>query len=187
MNSLFKILLKNENSISKTLLHFKKKINYTNTLSNKIVLLNNLILSDYFKSLYIKKQSVKKHKKNFLVMNVITISFLKANTTIHVSDIKGNVNFFYNAGSVNLTGKQKKRRVVVLFRLLKLLLNNSFSLSKKPIALHFNNVTRYKYLIIKKLKEKFFIKVIREFNQVAYNGCRQPKIRRRKRLKNKFI
>ena len=86
-----------------------------------------------------------------------------------------------------MIGKQKKRRVVVLFRLLKLFLNNSSSLYNKPIGLHLNNVTRHKYLIIKKLKEKFFIKVVREFNQVPYNGCRQSKIRRRKRLKNKFI
>lgn len=189
MNNLFEILLNNKSSVTpKTLVHFKKKFSYTNTLSNKIVLLNNFIQLDYFKSLYFKEHhSDKTPQKNFLIMYVVTISFLKANTTIHVSDAKGNVKFFYNAGSVSMTGKQKKRRAVVLFKLLKLLLKNALSLSKKPVALHFNNVTRYKYLIIKKLKKKFFVKVVKEFNQVAYNGCRQSKIRRRKRLKNKFI
>lgn len=187
MNNLFKILLNNDSSIPKTLLHFKKKINYINKLSNKIVSLNNFIRLDTFKNLYYKKDNVNKKIKNFLIMYIITVSFLKSNTTIHVSDVKGNVKFFFNAGSVNLIGKQKKRRVVVLFRLLKLFLNNSSSLYNKPIGLHLNNVTRHKYLIIKKLKEKFFIRVVREFNQVPYNGCRQSKIRRRKRLKNKFI
>lgn len=188
MNNLFEILLNNKSSVtSKTLLHLKKKISYTNTLSNKIVFLNNFIQLDYFKSLYFTEHADEKKQKNFLIMYVVTISFLKANTTIHVSDAKGNVKFFYNAGSVNMTGKQKKRRAVVLFKLLKLLLKNALPLAKKPVALHFNNVTRYKYLIIKKLKKKFFVKVIKEFNQVAYNGCRQSKIRRRKRLKNKFI
>ena len=188
MNNLFEILLNNNRSVvTKTLLPLKKKIRYTNTLSNKIVLLNNLMQLDNFKNLYINEHKNTKKQKNFLVMYVITVSFLKANTSIHVSDTKGNVKFFYNAGSVNMTGKQKKRRAVVLFRLLKLLLKNSSILFKTPIALHFNNVTKYKTLIVKKLKKKVFIKVIKEFNQVAYNGCRQSKIRRRKRLKNKFI
>ena len=144
MNNLFEILLNNNRSVvTKTLLPLKKKIRYTNTLSNKIVLLNNLMQLDNFKNLYINE-----HKN---------------------------------------TKKQKKRRAVVLFRLLKLLLKNSSILFKTPIALHFNNVTKYKTLIVKKLKKKVFVKVIKEFNQVAYNGCRQSKIRRRKRLKNKFI
>ena len=94
MNNLFKILLNNDSSIPKTLLHFKKKINYTNKLSNKIVSLNNFIRLDTFKNLYYKKDNVNKKIKNFLIMYIITVSFLKSNTTIHVSDVKGNVKFF---------------------------------------------------------------------------------------------
>jgi hypothetical protein len=188
MNNLFEILLDNNRSfVPKTLLPLKKKISYIKTLSNKLVRLNNLIQLDHFKNLYIKEHKNSHKQKNFLIMYVITISFLKANTAIHVSDAKGNVKFFYNAGSVHMTGKQKKRRVVVLFKLLKLLLNNSSVSLKTPIALHLNNVTRYKNLIVKRLKKKVFVKVLKEFNQVPYNGCRQSKIRRRKRLKNKFI
>ena len=48
-------------------------------------------------------------KEDFLVSYIITISFLKANTTLTVSDVKGNLKMFYSSGSVDLTGKQKKK------------------------------------------------------------------------------
>ena len=104
----------------------------------------------------------------------------------NVSDIKGNVKLFYTSGSVNLTGKQKRRRVIAVLRLFKLLYKHAYFLYGKPIALHLNNVNRHKFLIIRKLKQKFFIKLIREFNQIPYNGCRKPKIRRKK-YKKKLI
>ena len=97
-----------------------------------------------------------------------------------------NVILFYTAGSVNLTGKQKRRRIITVLRLFKLLYKNASFLFGKPIALHLNNVNRNKFLIVKKLKQKFFIKLIREFNQIPYNGCRKPKIRRKK-YKKKLI
>lgn len=200
MNNLFNVIINNNKSV-KVVSQLKKKIQYINILLNKILLLNTEIELESFKSLYIKKElknvTVKKRKKQlenfnvvkvpkkFLVVYIITISFLKANTTIHVSDTEGNVKLFYNSGSVNLTGKQKRRRITAVFRLLKLVFKNAFFLYKNPIALHLNNVTRHKHLIVKKLKQYFFIKVIREFNQVSYNGCRKPKVRRKK-FKKKF-
>ena len=42
--------------------------------------------------------SKSKTTQNLLVAYIINISFLKANTTVHVSDIKGNVKLFYSAG-----------------------------------------------------------------------------------------
>ena len=124
--------------------------------------------------------------KNFLVVYIISISFLKANTMIHVSDIKGNVKLFFNAGQVNLSGKQKRRRVVAVLRLMKLIYRKASFLFGKPLALHLNNVNRHKKLILSKLKHKFFIKIVREFNSIPYNGCRRPKIRRKK-YKKKIV
>ena len=81
--------------------------------------------------------------QDFIVMYIINISFLKANTTIHVSDIKGNIKLFYSAGSVGLTGKQKKKRRVAVIKLISLLLKKATFLGNKPIALHLNNVNFY--------------------------------------------
>ena len=177
-NNLSNVLLNNSNNKINFLSQFKKELVYMNMLSNKIFELNYSKKTDFYKKLYINKNNYVNN--NFLVVYIINISFLKTNTMIHISDIKGNVKLFYTAGSVNLIGKQKRRRIIAVLRLLKLIYKNGSFLYGKPIALHLNNVTRNKFLIIKKLKKKFFIKTIREFNQAPYNGCRKPKIRRKK-------
>ena len=56
-------------------------------------------------------------------------------------------------------------------------------LGKKPVALHLNNVNFYQNLIVNKLKQTFYIKVIKSFNQAPYNGCRKKKVRRKKYTK----
>ena len=116
-------------------------------------------------------------------MYVINISFLKANTTIHVSDTQGNLKLFYSAGSVALTGKQKKKRRIAVSKLISLLLKKANFLGQKPIALHLNNVNFYKNLIVRKLKRNLYIKIIKIFNQTPYNGCRKRKLRRKKYTK----
>ena len=176
MNNLFNILLEKKFS---NLSKFKKEFIYLNILYEKILEYNNLKKLELYRNLSIP-QLGNVFDKKFLVVYIITISFSRSNTTLHVSDIKGNVKLFYTAGSVNLSGKQKKRRVLAILRLFKLLYRNASFLYGKPISLHLNNVNRHKFLIIRKLKQKFFIKLIKEFNQSPYNGCRKPKIRRKK-------
>ena len=116
-------------------------------------------------------------------MYVINVSFLKANTTIHVSDIKGNMKLFYSAGSIGLTGKQKTKRRIATSKLISLLLQKATFLSKKPVVLHLNNVNSYKNFIVNKLKRVFYIRLIKTFNQIPYNGCRKKKLRRKKYTK----
>ena len=173
-NNLSNVLLHTVNNKSEFLSQFKKELVYINKLSNKIFEYSDKI--NLYENLYDNKVNTKK----FLVTYTINISFLKANTMVHISDIKGNVKLFYTSGSVNLTGKQKRRRVIAILKLLKLIYKNASFLYGKPIALHLNNVNRNKFLIVKKLKQKFFIKVIREFKNIPYNGCRKPKMRRKK-------
>ena len=177
-NNLSNILL-NNNKVE-ILSQFKKELVYINKLSEKVIDLNSSIKIDSYKNIHTNKIKRNNLDSTFLVVYIVSISFLKANTMVHVSDTKGNVKLFYTAGSVNLTGKQKRRRVISVLRLLKLIYKNASFLYGKPIALHLNNVARQKFLIVRKLKQKFFIKVIREFNQIPYNGCRKPKIRRKK-------
>jgi small subunit ribosomal protein S11 len=174
------------------------------TISNKLKLKTSLLNEErlYVKNLKIQIDSLKKIKENdyknisikrnqlksetsqnLVVMYVINISFLKANTTIHISDIKGNMKLFYSAGSVGLAGKQKRKRRVAVSKLISLLLKRAIFLNKKPIALHLNNVNFYKNLIVSKLKRTLYIRVIKSFNQAPYNGCRKKKLRRKKYTK----
>ena len=55
-----------------------------------------------------------------------------------------------------------------------------------PLAIHFKNVDFNMFRFLKKLKKKFFITVVKRFDQYSYNGCRTKKIRRKK-FKNKSL
>jgi small subunit ribosomal protein S11 len=174
------------------------------TISNKLKLKVSLLNEEklYLQNLKIQIDSLKKVKENdsknvnaqtnqmrldnnqdLMLMYIVNISFLKANTTIHVSDIKGNMILFYSAGLVGLTGKQKRQRRVAAAKLISLLLKKATFLANKPVALHLNNINSYKNLIVSRLKKNLYIRVIKSFNQVPYNGCRRKKVRRKKYTK----
>ena len=159
---------------------------YAKTLLNQVTYLKKLKANDY-KNLSVKKFVIYNNKEinpqDFMIMYIINISFLKANTTIHVSDIQGNLKFFYSAGSVDLSGKQKRKRRIAISKLISLLLKKATFLGQKPIALHLNNVNFYKNLIVRKLKRNLYIKIIKIFNQTPCNGCRKKKLRRKKYTK----
>lgn len=159
---------------------------YVKNLLNQITYLKKLKTNDY-KGLGVKKFGIYNNREmnpqDFMIMYVVNISFLKANTTIHVSDIQGNLKLFYSAGSVDLTGKQKKKRRIAVSKLISLLLKKATFLGQKPIALHLNNVNFYKNLVVRKLKRNLYIKIIKIFNQTPYNGCRKRKLRRKKYTK----
>ena len=159
---------------------------YVKNLLNQISYLKKLKEKNY-KSLSASKFNEIKQKEinhqDLMVMYIVNISFSKANTTIHISDIKGNLKLFYSAGSIGLTGKQKRKRRVAVVKLISLLIKKATFLNKKPIALHLDNVNFYQSLIINKLKQTLYIKVIKSFNQTPYNGCRKKKVRRKKYTK----
>jgi len=159
--------------------------NYIKNLLNQIDLLKKSKEKNY-KNLSVKKPSAvanEVHQQDLLVMYIVNITFTKANTIIHVSDIKGNMKLFYSAGSVGLMGKQKKNRRIAVSKLISLLLKKATFLKNKPLALHLNNVNFYNSLIVNKLKHALYIRVIKRFNQTPYNGCRKKKIRRKKYTK----
>ena len=159
---------------------------YVKNLHNQIIYLKKLKEENY-KNLSIKKFLLTDTKEinlqDFMIMYIINVSFSKANTTIHVSDIRGNLKLFYSAGSVDLSGKQKRKRRAAVSKLISLLLKKAIFLGNKPIALHLSNVNYYKNLIVRKLKRNLYIKIIKIFNQTPYNGCRKKKFRRKKYTK----
>lgn len=179
-NTLFNTLtnkLKLETSlIEKEKFHVKNLLNQTCHLKN-----NNFKISNTKQFFNFEKKI--NSEDFFIIAYIINISFLKANTIINVSDPQGNLKLFYSAGSVNLTGKQKKKRRIALSKLISLIFKKATFLVKKPIALHLNNVNFYKNLIVKKLKRNLYIKVVKIVNKTPYNGCRKKKIRRKKYTK----
>lgn len=152
----------------------------TKIFKNQVDLLKK-IKKNGFRNLSINKNRVKlENNQGLILIYVVNISFLKTNTNINVSDIKGNMKLFFSAGLVNLAGKQKKKRRIAISKLISLLLKRATFLYKKPIAVHLNNTGFYKKFILTKLKKTLYIRVVKTFNQAPYNGCRKKKLPRKK-------
>jgi ribosomal protein S11 len=173
----FKAVQSNLNRFFKEI-HLKKQ--YLKKVQNKARVLSEL------KEIHYKQVSSqfliesKSLASTTFVMYIIDISFSKKNTLFHVSDFSGNVKFFYSAGSFQQKGKGKIARSVVLRKFYKLLVSKLKLIKKVPLAIHFKNADSNMFWFLKKLKRKFFITIVKHFNQYPYNGCRKKKIRRKK-------
>ena len=168
-----------------------------NNISNKLDL--TLLTKEklYLKFLWNQINQLEQNKKNIFnydisypfathlvtVCYILNITFLKANTIIHLSDIKGKTKLYYSTGDIGFKGKRKKKRKVGLKKLISLFKKKVFFTNKNPIALHLNNVKSHRNFIIRKLKKKVFIISIKSFNLTPHNGCRKKIIRRKKRKK----
>lgn len=179
-NTLFNII-SNKLKLKVSLLNEERSL--VKNLKNRINLLKKNKENNYRYLSRNKTYPYLSADQNLIVMYIINISFLKANTTIHISDVKGKIKLFYSAGSVDLTGKQKRKRRIAVSRLISLLLRKLPFLNTQPIALHLINVNTYRSFIIDKLKKRLYLRVIKSFNQASYNGCRKRKLRRKKYTK----
>jgi ribosomal protein S11 len=160
----------------------KLKKQYVKNLKSKTLFLNSLLNNNY-KTLNSKLFTNKCFVTDFndyVVTYIIDLNFSPSNTFLHVMNYSGHLKFFYSSGSFKYFGKNKKSRYVVFRDFYKTLISKLKFLKGNPIALHLKNVGYNKSWIIKKLKKKFFIKCIRNFSAYPYNGCRKPKIRRKK-------
>lgn len=160
----------------------KQKQSHTNILVEKTNFLkqsSKLNKSQQFELYY----NLFEKDQKLLVCYIVKISFSRSNTTIQFINTKGNLKLSLNAGNVGFKGKLKSQRRTNALHLLQMLIDKTGFREKQPIAVHFKNVKSHKRLIIEKLQQFFFIRVIRSFNCLPYNGCRKPKIRRKKRLK----
>ena len=150
-----------------------------------------LNLKKFFKKVVLKKKYIKLlenfsiyklkttnfYSNNNMINYVIQVNFLKSNTLIQITNFDGNLKFQYSAGNVYYKGKTKKMRILILNVLIKKIIQKFQFLKHKHIALHLKNVKFLKFWILKKLKKKVFIKIIKNFNNFCYNGCRNKKIR----------
>jgi ribosomal protein S11 len=127
-----------------------------NNLTNKLKLETSLLEKEkfYVKNLLNQITYLKKFKENnskkyflsstkganlqdFMIVYIINISFLKANTVINISDTQGNLKLFYSAGAVELSGKQKKKRRIAVSKLISLVLKKTTFFGSKPTCIAF--------------------------------------------------
>ena len=77
-------------------LKLEKEKLYSKMLSKKLLVLeNNYKKFSLNRTLNNSEKLLK--KENFLIVYIITITFLQANTNINISDIKGNVKLFFTS------------------------------------------------------------------------------------------
>jgi ribosomal protein S11 len=123
---------------------FKKlflKKRYIKKLTKKTLLLKRIKEQNYKKlsdDLFLKNKQLVKHKS--LISYIITISFSRSNTTIHVMDFSGVLRFYCSAGNLFFSGKNKTARVSILKAMTRILSQKLKILQNKPIALHLKNV-----------------------------------------------
>nr|YP_009495457.1 ribosomal protein S11 [Eunotia naegelii]AWQ64104.1 ribosomal protein S11 [Eunotia naegelii] len=153
---------------------------------DKKILSLDLIEKDQNAIKTLNKNKLITQKKNIIhpVLYVVHISILKKNTTIQVTDTKGQLKLFCSASfSLKLSGKQKMMQPKVLISLLKYFLGKAYFLKNKLIALHVKYMNKNLLkLVIQRLKKNINIKTINYSNFFPHNGCRPKKI---KRLKHK--
>jgi len=170
-------------SLNQFLMSINLKKQYLKNLQNLKLLLSKTKESGNYHSIYpslFRKNSVDLKEDAQLVTYIIVVKFSRSNTLVHVMDFKGNLKFFYSAGSVSYSGKNKRSRYLVFRDLYRILVSKLMFLKGKPIALHLTNVSYNKFWLIKKLRKRFFIVSTRIFSAYPHNGCRKRKVRRKK-------
>jgi ribosomal protein S11 len=125
-------------------------------------------------------------KSKSLIKYIVSFNLLEKNTFLNVTDVRGNLKYYWSAGIVEFKGKRKTKQPQVLNNLIDVLKSDAKFLNNEPIALHLINVNYFSYnYVLSKLEEKFFITFIRVFYAKPHNGCRPRKIKRgKKRRKN---
>ena len=150
-----------------------KTIDILNSIKNKFY---QSLFFFFYNNFFLLEQN-----QNFLISYIVCFYFSTSNTLLQITDALGNSKLFCSAGLLDFKGKQKISRKFVLNQFFNVLsLSKSKFLKNNPIILHFKNVGSNKFLIIKKLKQNFFIKSIKTFELNAYNGCRKRKNRRKR-------
>ncbi len=175
--------IKTQNNLNKFFKSITLKKQYTQNLKSKVNLIQtNLRVKNYKKLVCLNNSfHCSKLKEDFLITYIIDITFSKMNTLMHVMDFKGNLKFYCSAGSLQYKGKKKKiSRYSVFKYMYKVLVYKLKFLKGQPLALHLKNVGSTKFLIIKLLKKKLFIKVVKSYDLYPHNGCRKKKIIRKK-------
>lgn len=167
--------------LNELLTSIKLKKQYINRLQNQIIKLNNIKIKNV-KDLTPKLKYVTSIKKreSYIVKYVVSITFTKSNTLLHVTDFSGKLELFLSAGLLNYQGKNKKNRNSVLRDFFRVLYEKGRFLRGQPIALHSKNVGSFRFRILKALKKKFLVLAVKNFNSYPYNGCRAKKTRRKK-------
>uniref|UniRef100_UPI003002C5F8 ribosomal protein S11 n=1 Tax=Cocconeiopsis kantsiensis TaxID=3082010 RepID=UPI003002C5F8 len=176
--------IKSVNNLRTFLKNIEIKKNYLQNLKNKTVNLTNIKKQNYKYVNLILKTHIDLIKTDTVFYIINICFFSNSNVFFHIMSPSGFSKSFFSAGSF-LSDSKKSKKSVVKF-IFHILSKRFHSLKNKTVALHLKNIGFIRFRVIKKLKKKFFIKVIQKVSSYSFNGCRKRKVRRKK-FKKKVI
>ena len=157
------------------------KFNYRIKTICEVLNTLKLILKTKRRLLQLPKPVERSRKLKKYVVFILNILVTRTNTFLIITDIKGNPKKILSVGQLKQGGKQKKKQPNAILALLKYLQYNLNNFHCFPVALHFYNVKSHlEFLFVRRLRKFFFINTIKSFNLAPHNGCRPPKLRRKK-------
>jgi ribosomal protein S11 len=121
---------------------------------------------------------IKNFKKTYLLSNIININMTNTNIICSLSNNKNKIIKKISTGDLGFKGSQKTKKFA-LISILKKFVRTLNLYNKKPVSIHFKGLKRYQRLIIKKIKEKYFICAVKHNNLSPHNGCRPKKLKRK--------
>lgn len=119
---------------------------------------------------------------------IIGITIYNTNTIIYLSDVKGTIKFFCSTGTLKMNKNQKRKKISVLIKLMKIMIPKINLIPKKNrIALHLKNFNQH----LSFFAFRFFLKhrniyMLKINNTEPHNGCRPRKPKRKKAKKLNF-
>ena len=154
------------------------RIKINNFRINKINIYNNFEKSisetiPHAKNLYKILLNTKKIWTNnkILTSNIISIKITNSNIIFSILDSKNHTLRKISSGNMGFKGSQKTKKFA-LISILKLVIRTFKIYNRKSVSVQFKGLKRYHRLIIKKLKEKFFINSVKHIFLNPHNGCR---------------
>jgi hypothetical protein len=145
------------------LTHLNKKKIFKNKIKKQTIFFN-------------KKTAIKKLQESnfFFIKFIINLTIKKANTFIHVLDCTGAEKYFYSNNGLEKKFKNFNFNNQIE-KFYKIITTKLKFLKNKPISMHINSVElNYKWFL-RKISKRFFMVIIKFFNQYAHNGCKIKK------------
>lgn len=100
---------------------------------------------------------------------------------LYLKNPDGKLLVFCSSGFTLKKKRDKENQKVILDIFFDTLIQKKIVLNK-PVALHLMNTGKQRKKIIKKFQKFFYIRVLKIFNLYPHNGCRQRKLKRRKKF-----
>jgi ribosomal protein S11 len=130
-----------------------------------------------------KKRWVAKKKTFSPYPYIITVSFHKRNVFFTLSNIKGQTKMWTSSGRFHFKGRDKTAFMAII-QISEFFLKKIWRLGIRRAILKIKNANRKRFAVrktIRRLRKKYPVKFVGVFMQiqVAFNGCRRKKKRRK--------